>query len=79
MVKAENNLIRDIDEKIGAVENLVGVLDFAFQKQGVDCRGGAVDEFRRIACKYRERIIDGQVAPDWVSDGRIGDIVKILS
>lgn len=79
MVNAENYLIKDIDEKIGAVESLADVLDFAFQKQGIDCREDAVDEFRRIACKYRERIIDGQVAPDWVSDGRIGDVVKILS
>lgn len=78
-MKSDNELIKYIERKIGAVESLTEVLDCAFKKQDIDRQKDAVDEFRRIACKYREKIINRQVAPQWVGDDRIDDVKKILS
>lgn len=79
MVNAEIDLIKDINKADRDIDGLTQVFDFAFQKQGVESRNGAINEFLRIACECREKIIDRRVAPEWVGDGRVNDVEKILS
>lgn len=78
-MNAEIDLVKDINKAVGDADSLTQVLDFAFRRQGIQFINGAVNEFLRIACKYREGVIDRRVAPEWVGDGRVNDVEKILS
>lgn len=78
-MNAEIDLIKDINKAAADADGLIQIFDFALKRQGIEFRNEVINEFLRIACEYREKVIDRRVAPEWVSDGRVNDVEKILS